>query len=121
MAPIRTRSSPMGREGGSIGPRMNNLNPHVANTGILTGLDTVPTFEGAFFAQAGPDSTGLQIFRLTMVGNHPLAGGATHISAGAVRVSLQLLNADGSTFKIVPFAPFETYSLNSPKLARSPC
>src|SRR5260370_17471247 len=99
MAPIRTRSSPMGREGGSIGPRMNNLNPHVANTGILTGLDTVPTFEGAFFAQAGPDSTGLKLFRFTMVGNHPLAGGATPIPPDGLEGSFPLLNPDGNTLK----------------------
>jgi len=108
-----------GAGGGSIGPRMNNLNPHVANSGIISGLDTVPTFEGTFFAQAGPNSTGLKLFPFTMVGNHPYAGGATHIPADAVEVSLQLLNADGSTFKIVPFAPFETHTLNSPNFVNA--
>jgi hypothetical protein len=49
-----------------------------------------------------------------MIGNHPSAGGTTSIPAAIDEVSLQLLNADGSTFKVVPFAPFETHTLNSP-------
>jgi hypothetical protein len=49
-----------------------------------------------------------------MVGNHPLAGGTTVVPARMSFVSLQLLNADGSTFKNVPFAPFEQLMLESP-------
>jgi hypothetical protein len=85
---------------------------HTPLGGTIDGLDTVATFDGAFAAQAGPD-TG-NVFRFTMMGNHPLAGGTTLIPAKIDEVSLTLLNADGTVFKKVPFAPFEDLTLDSP-------
>jgi len=74
--------------------------------GAITGLDTVPTFQGAFFHNS--------FFNFTMIGQHPLAGETTLIPAKITEVSLTLLNADGSVFKTVPFAPFEDLTLDSP-------
>jgi hypothetical protein len=80
--------------------------------GTIDGLVSVDTFDGAFAGQNGPSAG--QLFRFSMMGNHPLAGGETLIAAPIDEVSLQLLNADGSTFMNVPFAPFEHHTLNSP-------
>jgi hypothetical protein len=85
-----------------------------ANKPTIAGLDTVATFDGAFFAQAGPNSTGTRLFRWTMIGNEPQRGETTVIPFKIDAVSLQLLNADGSTFKVVPFDPFQTATLESP-------
>jgi hypothetical protein len=82
--------------------------------GNISGLDTVPTFDGAYFTQAGPDSAGLKLWRFSMMGNDPLQGGTTVIPSKVREVSLQLLNADGSTFKTVPFAPFHDLTEDSP-------
>lgn len=84
------------------------------NNPTIAGLNTVATFDGAFFAQAGPSSQGGKLWRWTMVGNDPRKGGTTVIPFWAVTVDLQLLNADGSVFKVVPFAPFQTLTLESP-------
>jgi hypothetical protein len=84
------------------------------NVPTIAGLDTVATFDGAFFAQAGPNSAGLRLFRFTMMGNDPHGGDTTLIPAPIDEVSLTLLNADGSVFKNVPFAPFEDLTLDSP-------
>lgn len=78
----------------------------------VDGLNTLATFDGSFATQAGPDQ-GKQ-FRFTMMGNDPRTGGTTLIPAQIDEVSLQLLNADGSVFKTVPFAPFEQGTLESP-------
>lgn len=75
-------------------------------------LDTIATFDGAFVAQAGPDTDG--DFRFTMAGNNPRMGGTTAFPGLILEVSWQLLNADGSVFANVPFAPFEEPFLNSP-------
>jgi hypothetical protein len=80
--------------------------------GTIDGLKTVDTFDGSFAAQAGP-SQGHQ-FRFTMIGNDPRVGVTTSINARIDEVSLQLLNADGSTFMTVPFKPFESLTLHSP-------
>ncbi len=85
---------------------------HTPKGGTIDGLDTVATFGGAFAAQAGPDQG--NVFKFTMMGNHPLAGGTTVIPAKLDFVSLVLLNADGSTLTTVPFAPFEERLLESP-------
>src|SRR5262249_13359253 len=82
--------------------------------GNLPGLDTVATFNGAFFAQAGPSSTGTRIFRFTMMGQDPQGGGTTVIPTRISEVSLQLLNADGTVRQNVSYAPFEQRSLESP-------
>jgi hypothetical protein len=87
---------------------------HTPKGGNIPGLDTVATFDGAFFAQAGPNSTGLRIFRFTMMGQDPQVGDTTVIPSRIDEVSLQLLNADGSTFALVPFDPFENLTLESP-------
>jgi hypothetical protein len=84
------------------------------NVPTIAGLDTVATFDGAFFAQAGPASTGIRLFRFTMMGNDPHGGDTTLIPAPIEAVSLTLLNADGTVFKNVPFAPFEDLFLDSP-------
>jgi hypothetical protein len=80
----------------------------------IAGLDTLATFDGAFLAQAGPSSSTTKLFRWTMVGNDPRQGGSTVVPFAAVTVNLQLLNADGSVFKVVPFDPFQTLTLESP-------
>lgn len=99
------------------------FNPGIAvgasrsNSTTIDGLNTVATFDDAFFAQAGPSSTGSKLWRYTMMGNSPLIGGTTHIPAQIDEVSLQLLNADGSVFQNVPFAPFEDLFLESPNFS----
>src|SRR5436309_2643760 len=82
------------------------------NTSTIDGMDGLVTFDGAFITQAGP-SLG-RLFRFTMMGNHPLVGGTTHIPAPIATVSLNLLNPDGALFATVPFAPFESLTLQSP-------
>jgi hypothetical protein len=83
-----------------------------ANVGTVDGLTTLTTFYNSFAAQNGP-STG-QEFRFTMIGGDPQVGKTTTFRAPIDEVSLQLLNADGSTFAVVPFAPFEDLVLESP-------
>ena len=82
------------------------------NRSNIDGLITVATFDGAFVAQAGPSAG--QDFRFTMLGNDPRLGGTTVYPANIDEISLQLLNADGSVFKTVPFSPFEQATLESP-------
>jgi hypothetical protein len=89
--------------------------------GTVAGLDTVPTFAGAFhspFPSLFPRERTARIrnglFPFVMIGNHPLAGGTTVIPAKISTVSLRLLNADGTLNLEVPFAPFEDLTLNSP-------
>jgi len=84
------------------------------NKPTIAGLDTLPTFDGAFHAQAGPNSSQPNLFRWTMVGNDPRTGDTTVIPFQMDNVSLTLLNADGSVFKVVPFDPFQTLTLESP-------
>lgn len=86
----------------------------------IRGLDTVPTFTGAFnstapsidFFQSADGFTTTSPF--IMIGNDPLLGGTTVIPANLSTISLQLLNPDGSTFANVPFAPFEDLIEDSP-------
>jgi hypothetical protein len=87
------------------GDRRPNVSP-------IDQLDTIATFDGAFVAQAGPDVD--DDFRFTMVGNDPKLGGTTVYPGPILETSWQLLNADGSVFKTVPFAPFEKRFLESP-------
>jgi hypothetical protein len=89
------------------------------NSPTIDGLDSVPTFDGAFLAQAGPSSTGTHLFRFSMMGNSPLVGGTTTIPAKIDEVSWKLLNGDGSVFKTVPFAPFEDLTLESPNFGHT--
>jgi hypothetical protein len=85
--------------------------------GVISGLDTVPTFAGAFAGQAGP-SLGV-VFPFIMVGNDPRVGGTTRIPTKMTAVSLRLLNADGSLLATMPFAPFEDLTEDSPNFATS--
>ena len=84
------------------------------NKPTIAGLDTVATFDGAFSAQAGPNSTTTRLFRWTMVGNDPRTGDTTVIPAKLDQITLVLLNADGSVFQTVPYDPFQTLTLESP-------
>jgi hypothetical protein len=90
----------------------SGANSAVMGNGTLFGLDTVPTFEGAFAATGGPSVA--KVFPYIMIGNDPLAGGTTTIPAKITTVSLQLLNADGSVNKLVSYNPFENTTLDSP-------
>src|SRR6185437_6124042 len=72
------------------------------NVSTIDQLDTIATFDGAFVAQAGPDVD--NDFRFTMVGNDPKLGGTTVYPGPILETSWELLNADGSVFKDVPFA-----------------
>ena len=83
--------------------------------GNISGLVTVPAFVGAFAPQNGP-SLG-NVFPFVMMGNDPLTGGTTTIPAAMTEVSLQLLNADGTIFTTVPYAPFSTLTTHSPNFA----
>jgi len=86
--------------------------------GTIAGLQTVPTFLGAFAPGAGP-SLG-NVFPFVMMGNDPLAGGTTTIPVKITEISWQLLNGDGSTFATVPFtATFEDVMTDSPNFANS--
>ncbi len=82
------------------------------NVSTIDGLTTIATFSGAFVAEAGPSAG--RDFRFTMVGNDPKLGGTTVYPGNIAETDLQLLNADGSVFQTVPFAPFENLTLESP-------
>lgn len=108
-AKVNAPASATGRNDDSFG-----LANQFPNNPTIDGLNTLATFDSAFFAQAGPSSTGNKLWRFTMVGNDPRQGGTTVIPFKIDEVSLQLLNADGSTLLVVPFAPFEQATLESP-------
>jgi hypothetical protein len=115
-------SSPDGSDSSSIfqnptfgrtGNPNAHSNPHFTNQGgTILGLTTATTFGGAFAGQAGPSKG--KVFRYTMLGNPPAEGGTTNVPTNIDEVSWTLLNADGSVFKTVQFAPFETPMLGSP-------
>ena len=94
-------------------------------TASIRGLDTVPTFTGAFNSPA-PSIDPFQSsdgFTTTspfiMIGNDPLLGGTTVIPANLSAISLQLLNPDGSIFTNVPFGPFEDLIEDSPNFSNA--
>ncbi|HKV27002.1 MAG TPA: hypothetical protein VJN90_01850 [Candidatus Acidoferrales bacterium] len=89
-----------------------NANSAVIGNGTLFGLDTVPTFEGAFAATGGPDMG--NVFPYVMMGNDPLLGGRTEIPAKITTVSLTLLNDDGTVRATISYNPFEDITLDSP-------
>ena len=101
-----------GKVVGGNGAPQSPTHSSTSAAGTIDGLDTITTFDGAFAAQNGP-STG-NLFRFSMIGNHPLAGKTTTIPAQIDEVSLTLLNEDGSVRAVVPFAPFEDLTLESP-------
>ena len=85
----------------------------------IPGLDTVPTFAGAFsspFPSIDPfQSDGFTtVSPWVMIGNQPQLGETTVIPANLVAVSLQLLNPDGTVFANVPYGPFEDLTEDSP-------
>jgi hypothetical protein len=89
-----------------------NVENQRPNRSTIDGADTLATFSGAYIAQGGPDAG--YDFPFTMIGNEPRRGGTTVYPAPIAEVSLELLNADGSVFKTLPFAPFEKHTLESP-------
>ena len=108
------------------GAAASNHAPHGTGGAVvpnMVGLDTVPTFTGAFSSQApsidpfgSPDGF-VTDSKYIMIGNDPKLGGTTVIPANITTVSLQLLNPDGSVFANVPFAPFEALALESPNFS----
>ncbi|MGB7022795.1 MAG: hypothetical protein WBD73_03280, partial [Candidatus Acidiferrales bacterium] len=114
VSPFAVANSANSGQNGSAPSNAASTNAQ-ANGGNITGLVTIPTFTGAFAAQAGP-SLG-NVFPFVMMGNDPLTGGTTNIPTKITEVSLQLLNADGSIFMEVPFAPFEDATTDSPNFA----
>lgn len=99
-----------------VGPSGNASTSSGAG-GNIFGLQTLPTFVGAFAPGNGP-SLG-NVFPFVMIGNDPLVGGTTTIPVAMTEVSLQLLNADGTTFALVPYAPFSTLTTHSPNFANA--
>jgi hypothetical protein len=92
-----------------------STNSAVTGNGTLFGLDTVPTFEGAFAATGGPDVG--TVFPYVMMGNDPRVGGTTTLPAKITTVSLKLLNADGSVNRVISYDPFENLTVGSPVFA----
>jgi len=88
------------------------LGDTLPNLPTIDGVNTLATFDGAFVAQGGPSAA--SDFRFTMIGNDPRRGATTLYPFNIAEVSLQLLNADGTVNQIVPFAPFENKTLESP-------
>jgi hypothetical protein len=102
------QNSTLGRSGNA-----NSNKHHSQNTGgNILGLNSVTTFGGAFAGQAGTSQG--NVFKYSILGNPPAAGGTTQIPARIDEVSWTLLNANGTVFKTVSFSPFETLTLNSP-------
>jgi len=107
-----------GNSGSQQGAQTTSAISHTSPIGgVVSGLDTVPTFAGDFAAQAGP-SIGT-VFPFIIVGNDPHVGRTTRIPAKITAVSLQLLNADGSPRVLVPFGPFEDLTEDSPNFEES--
>ena len=99
---------------GNTGPGQNPVHSTATFAGTIDGLQSVATFDGAFANQISP---GVRLFRFSMIGNHPLVNKTTVIPGKIDEVSLTLLNADGSVFRVVPFDPFESLTLQSPNFA----
>ncbi len=111
---------------GNGGGSHNPANRHPGNNSpSIRGLDTVPTFVGAFnstspsidFFQSSDGYTTTSPY--IMIGNNPLLGGTTVIPAKITTVSVQLLNQDGNVLATVPFAPFEDLTEDSPNFRDS--
>src|SRR5207249_2940845 len=93
-----------------------NASTTTGTGGTLFGIQSVPTFNGAFAPENGAFIG--DIFPFIMMGKDPLAGGTTTIPARITEISLQLLNADGSTFMNVPFSTtFDDIMTDSPNFA----
>lgn len=86
--------------------------------GTIFGLNTVPTFSGAFAPENSPNVG--QVFPFIMVGKDPTAGGATTIPVKATEISLQLLNANNTVNTTVPFTTtFDDVFTDSPNFANA--
>lgn len=96
-----------GRQGEDPDDRENRRNRVGGN---IFGLDTVPTFFGAFATRG-------TVYPYAIMGNHPLRGGRTVIPTKITTVSLRLLNEDGSLNVFMPYQPFEDLTLDSPNFA----
>ena len=81
----------LGRTGSNSGGNIR----FPANGGTILGLRAASTFGGAFAAQAGP--TVGQVYKYTILGNPPIAGGTTNIAANIDEISWTLLkNSSGN-------------------------
>lgn len=97
----------------------NGSSPHTTGKATagpnIAGLDTVPTFTGAFASNFPTIDPFLQgVFPFVMIGNQPQLGGTTVLPANITAVSVQLLNQNSSVIATVPFAPFEDLTEDSP-------
>lgn len=108
-------------DGNSSGGGSRAAYSHAGNNSpSISGLNTVPTFVGAFnstapsidFFQSSDGYTTTSPY--IMIGNNPLLGGTTQIPAKITAVSVQLLNPDGSVLTTVPFGPYEDLTTDSP-------
>jgi len=100
-----------GGNAATAGARHNTGGTPQAPGGNIPGLDTVPTFAGAFAAQGGPSAG--NVFPYIMIGNSPAHGGVTDIPARITTVSLNLLHPPAGFNASVPFS-FEDLFTNSP-------
>ena len=109
---VRSGTSPTASTLQVRGP-VANVSTSTGPGGTLFGIQTLPTFSGAFAPEAGA-SQGF-IFPFLMMGNDPLAGGTTIIPTKITEVSLALLNPDGTANMTVPFTnAFTQNMVNSP-------
>ena len=113
LSPFAAASAGSGGTGGFVS--RNAATTTGGGGGNIIGLQTVPTFLGAFAGFAGPSAG--TVFPFVMMGNDPLVGGTTTIPTNITEISWQLLNADGSVFTTVSFAPFEDVTTDSPNFA----
>jgi hypothetical protein len=104
-----TTGAVLGNGSGGNGP--NN------NSAVTISTTPIASFDGAFTAQGGPNAGG--VFPFTMLGGNPAFGKTTTIPAKITEFSLVLLNADNSVLTVVPFAPFEDATLQSPNFANA--
>jgi hypothetical protein len=112
---------------GGGGSNRGNASKHGTGGSVpnLVGLNTVPTFTGAFASQSPaidpfqtPDGF-VYDSTFIMIGNNPQLGGTTTIPANITTVSLQLLGGNGGVVATVPFAPFEDLTEDSPNFNNS--
>ena len=89
----------------------NNANAIAGNPGAVANVISVPNFTRSFTVNG-------TTFPYTMLGNDPSLGHITTVPAKIVAVSLNLLNADGTTFDVVDAGAFEQGVLNSPNFQR---
>lgn len=89
----------------------NGPNSIAGNPGAVPNVISVPNFSRSFTFNGTN-------FPYTMVGNDPSLGHITTVPTKIVAVSLQLLNADGTTFDTVDAGEFVQPVLNSPNFQR---